>query len=1003
MDVTLAIEAAGSWQAINQSEGPAWSQDKAWLELGSAVLTNASAIIRHQYLYGWRSNVFHPDLAILRQLCRDLCAALPIESSRPLLLKQGAFWQEGPVDAMATLRQTWARDPASYATGIVRDPYEPFWVGWSPRDREVGVKQWAGFISELQSSTNRLDRAFGSMLKLATERFDPQIAMAHEEFLDATMDEKHSRFSTEIDFSVLDAFGSLLTNRYSSPVTLRRTRLLNQWKSLDFARVKHYLQVARTHDVNRAGWRLAKRFFSQEEARELLPIVDEYIKRVGGDWMQAVRSHLVELSSKATDERERLLADPVFDPVRFRRLFVEHEFTEAEAQRFAMPLRIYANKMNWSNELGKVDGRLQAIVASANARSKTNAPASPKPGEALRITRQFRPLYRDQRGESLPTSLGPWLEHQGKIITVINHPQKGFSWPEPGDGAHVAILDPMTGTCQMLPQAINTERFQAFKFRVLGNQFYWISGESSLSVFSLDSAAEPREVKLDLPVWSADLIALQDRLFLATKDYIAEFLPHDGSLKLLASKRRKPAANQLDDWAGWTAGPRLWLTEGTLFANVGGTNVWILSSTGPWSLREADTGHQRFPFSLSYVANFSQCFDERVWIDGCREVLLSPELTQLPYWPMPLDYPLTPGRSSGGSTTHAFDGTNLWVLLPTKKLRVEQTRTSMTDGEDRDVTLLWFNPDYEMPSQVPLVFPESNPRARYSNLLCTRIEAGLVFGSTRPVTAEYSLPVGTGESAWFVPLSELADWVATRQPLTQRLARSQPERRQFDLNKDGRLDADELRAMQTNSAWMDKRERFETERMLLTFDADRDSTLDLEEWKALKTGGAELGFITPSPTPSGNAFGPGRTLGGTGTFTQYDHDADSRLSQEELRAYYRQPSSAPVATVPVGRPGGSFGRPAGADARPRGLFGTPTEADMAALFARYDKNKNGKLDPQERHEMQPPHIRPFDRDTNGILSSAEFEEYRKSASARRNAGRQQRPGASTGSPGVIGK
>jgi hypothetical protein len=792
-DVPMAIEAAGLYGSQRGPETP-WATNAAWLALGSNVLGKISGVIRHQYLYGWPSNDFHPDLPILRGMARDLAMLLPREQIRGLLMLEGPYWQETAADAVKLFRDA-MRDGDFEAERTVifsRDPYAPFWVGWRPIERETGRRVWDQFIAELLASTNSATQADGALIKLHGALFDSDVAMASELFLDAVVDQARARFRTNVAFSALDDYDQILKHKALHPVTLRRGRLMDAWRALEFARMKHYLQTARVHNIDRAGWPYAGHVFSQEQAKELLPVVDDYIKRIGGDWMQEVRRQLVRTAGRPTAQTNALAA--------------------------AQPGLPHQAGTGPGSDASKA-------VAAAPTLAKLTSPADTATN-LLKVTRLLRAMFQDARGELLPIGMGRWIEAEGKIITTGSHPMKGFVSPLPDEGTYVIEIDPMSGASRMLPQEIALDPGQTPTFQVIGDEFYWFHGGDKLGVIRRRSNAV-REYPVNLPLRSAQLTAVGKRLFLTSADYIAEFERSERAVKLLASKRRKPPTTKLDDWPGWTASPKIWLGDnGALFANVGGTNIWTYAPTGDqWTQRLAGQGQASFPWTLAFSAHFAVCLDERVWIDGHRETLLSFERDKLPHWPMPFDYPLTPGRTFGTFAEHSFDGTNLFILLPAVELTASANTERMMPLKDRDTTLLWFSPEHEMPASIPLRFEARGghspaPSIREGTLHCTPTSQGLIFA-------------GNGDH-WLLPWSDLHDWARKHQPNERNLARSEPERRRkFDLNHDGTLDQQELRAMNSDVAWRVAQEKFESRRLLLTFDADQDEKLTLPELQRL--------------------------------------------------------------------------------------------------------------------------------------------------------------------------
>jgi len=854
-DVAHAIEAASVYAGISSLPDCTWKTNTSWVSLGTNVLSSASAVIAHQYLYNWRSNRYHQDLPLLREAVRGLASALPKQEIAALSLRMGGYWQETPAATAQVCRQNIESGEADPRLLFSRTPYEPFWVGWTRADREYGVRQWDAFISGLQRSTNRMVRAQAALLRLYKARLDPDIARAQEEFLDAVLDDTRARFSPEVSVLVLDAFDLVWSNRCTNPLTLRRERLHSAWRAYDPARGKN-------------------------------------------------------------------------------------------------------------NPRKEINARLQ--IAPPRATTPTRAPTPPSASgtPVFRITRHLAPMFTDRRGELLPARADRWVVHDGQVITVGFHPMARAMWPPPADGPHVIEIDMSTGRSRMLPQVLKHEPDLAIKFQVIGNEVFWIAGENQLGILQRRSAGS-RLCKVDMPLLQSELIALGSRLFIVSGDYLAEFSTADQSVKLLASKRRKPAATQLDSWSGWTALPRLWVhSTGALLAHVGGTNVWAYNpSSGDWMEWRYSQDRAGAPSTLSYDSGFARCLDERVWIDGTREVLLSTDRSRLPRWPIPLDFPLTPGVSMGRSAHRYSDGTNLWLLMQPMTTVSRSNTTSVVRLTDRDLTLLWFDPKWEIPRTIPLQFAIQEGQAKpLLGFACTNTAAGLVFyPSDRWGTgAQFAL--------WLLPWADLNKWLAEHQPDSRNLPRREPERRRrFDADADGILSPDELKTMDADKAWNDQEDELSTRRMLFTFDANRDDALDLSELTQLCN--VEYPDSLRLGRPAGTTTSPARFAFSARArqaeplLEKFDTNHSKTIAGLELRELHRHLSEQTSTGAPV------------AAFRPHvDPHATPTTNVPSRKF---DLNGNGKLEPAERHALLPVRLRAFDVNTNGTMDPDETREYLK--------------------------
>jgi hypothetical protein len=802
-----------------------WRTNTAWLELGLDALKTAAEVLRHHYFFGCKQNHFDETLPELRAAARDVCDLLagcpPLNSPNPpppdrsepdptgrwidVVGILGPLWQESPQHAIELFRKlmergAYARNRLDILTGNYSDhePYgqvqarswkEPFWVGWTPNDREHGEKLWNEFISELLASTNRASQAEGALLKLHDAVFDPDIAMATEQFYDAVMDENRLHFRADADSSLNNAFDALLKSKGQK--TLRRQRLLKAWNQ-------------RAH-LNRVG--------STDEARSISPVLEK--------------------------------------------------------------------------------------VASAPNRS-SNAP--PKVA-VLKVGRFWEAVSRDPDSPHLfPSTYETLLERNGRLFALI--PQLDQLTRK--DVCSFVELDPLTGEQKEIVRDIFHGRVWRLGFEVLDDHIYWVDSENTIGQVPCSSSGKARYFKLDLPLARAALVASAGRLFITSPEAIAEFFPRDGSLKLLASSRRRPPANKLDAWS-WPTAPALDIrSDGSLLAafsqtynqSEGPRQLWAGNLLrGEWDKLPTlgDQSESSYHFApgcfLFYHANADDCLDQVLSADDHTETLLSRNPALLPRWPMPFDYPLTPGFASTSSSTHFFDGTNLWILCPPSKLLITQTRNgpAVTTSihaqplEDRQATLLCFTPQWEMPRVIPLYLePNSQPGFQpVWDLLGTEArftQRGLLLPLANPGLRG---PAGF----WFLPWTELQSWVASHCLDNRNLPRREPElRRRFDANKNGALDAGKLEAMRANPDWLDANNKFNARRLLLTFDENGDDKLDLAEITNLVLF-SNLGIPATgpayTPTPIFRYRADPSSL-----LREFDRDHNGTLELDEVLALY---------------------------------------------------------------------------------------------------------------------
>lgn len=947
-------------------ESNRWQTNAVWLALGIDAVHCASEVLRHHYFYGWRKNQFDPTLPELREAIRTVFQLLPpsacstnlriIPSDLPrvtrtqLLGRWGALWQETPQDAIKVYQQLLANEdyPSERRDllllkilglpkdkGFARLWIDPFWVGWTVSDREQGAVLWQNFVSLLLASTNRTWHAEGALLKLHAAFLDPDIALATEEFYDATMDENHRRFTTEIDLSLLDAFDGLLKSKGQK--TLRRERLFKAWESLWFARLKHYLQTTKKYDL----WRDPPgRFYSPEQAKELIPVVEDYKQRfpqIGDRRLQSLR----QWASRPWDEFSSYLSGENLDSERIVGLVAKHEkdLTPEDASLLAEGLTGFVQRFDYATEVREVIRRLERLSWAAYAQ-----PAKPKPSLSSQAAFEdvvcFAPVGKGPvRAESDAPAFVSLIQHGDTMYAAILGPstvkivgRTHYFYRS----ASVVAMDLVRGTCKELVEDFPWGPQSEKKFEFFEDGIYWIHkdesvGQYTLRRYALNSGAI-RTFHVDVPLNNASLRVSGGRFFISSREFIAEFFPRDESLKLLASMRRRPAANPLDEWK-WPGKPKLeFQQDGSLMASFRprkedmfrygykfgdqlSTNAdpvaWVENAPGQWQplaspLTELEN---RYRLKADQFANpFQNKFS--VWLDpgpprkGKLEILFSDYEPLMARWPLPPNHMRAPQLLS---VPDLYDGTNAWMLAE-----------PLPGSSNTFSTLLWFDPKWELPWRIPLK-GVNRPLAH-----CLKVPSGLVL---------FPEPFSQCYYFYFLPRKALEKWIASHTSPARNLPRREPEvRRKFDLNGDGLLDPQEIKSMQADQEWCKADLAYQARRFLLTFDLNEDDRLDKAEITAFLETKKDR---DNSPFRSMSRYMP-RVLSLEVVLSDYDQNRDGMLDADEAKKFYL----AEVAST---------------FSNSRSAFGDRSSNQNAYLpssLRKYDHNGNGKLDAEEMAEWK---------------------------------------------------
>lgn len=618
------------------------------------------------------------------------------------------------------------------------------------------------------------------------------------------------------------------------------------------------------------------------------------------------------------------------------------------------------------------------VTTAAPAKSAGTAPttptvAAPTPGapspEALRATRfwlapELRrsvesmvgfPLPSNHRVERRQVELHEWAWAEERLWVAWRHwlsvhaPGVGEGWVVQ-ECSHVAsyALPDLAGDANpdALPPAVelsaNFEPNQpGGRFAVVGGHLFvsgsntvWRVGKGGSEPLKLALADQPR------------LAAVHGRLLISVPDELYAYDVKTGTAELLASGRRRPALNRADptalglgqvaelpgqrmrvfftlgsgfdfDFASrvWTSAPgapslvrrahgEVWTTT-TMGENVGFLNVLWPAATN-WQLAALRLPPP--PHELSFFTTLSQ-------------------LPGVPQW-FPRDRSLSPAGLAATAHSNLF-----WTVtgLDFHQGHTDQD-TFMLSTNGSHVRLAVWRADLTQPAVIPLwlEMPAGSLSRLSVGLAQSRKFTGKLAAAPGTLLATSPGLVYRAEAVpgfWFIPWSDVLPRVEAQfaQLAAARAARPEPGNHRgrqllhrYDLDGDGKVAGAEFAALYSGEK-LDTdglRTRFDLTSRFLSADRNRSGDLDAEELlgfasmlRALSSGAPQVGFGPPGFRPPGSpgAGGPGFPTGPAGFL--------------------------PGAGVPP-RPGQM---PAGPP---------PPE-----ILERYDKNKNGKIDPDEMQEL----------------------------------------------------
>jgi hypothetical protein len=877
-----------------------WQTNGPWIKLGLDALETSARALRHHYFFNWRQAKYDSALPDLRQAARQVAAMLPADAQHPtsynippvvfnerypespeartyeeLLGRFGCWWQETPGATIALYENLMAS--GGYARNrraiLLRLWQEPMWIGWTQSDRAQGKLVWESFLNRLLTSTNQAQQAEGALLAMQGARFSPELNKANAAFWDAATDETHLRFATNVDYRLLDTYGELLHFKQSQARTLLRERLLENWDQFSLARLKHFLQVSDKHDVDRAGSRIAEGLYTPAQARELLPVLEEYARRFPrGDWLNLALVNVRQQAKVDTDQFTEFFDRTHHDPNEFKRLFSSRTFSKDEAAALLPRLNSYARNVNFPEDVNELMRLLR------NQTTSPPVPALPSPiDRALHVSRVWLPKVTSPEFQTLHATAfsGGVVDGSSSLITAVPYSRAGSNERR----CAIVELDIAKGGSRELASDIPApDNTFPVRFEATATRVFWIQDGETIGWVDRQTGRK-NQIKLGLNVSIGTvLVSINQRVFIVSEEYLAELLPQKETIKLLVSARRNPPLNKLDTiWQKQGAGRLFSISNGMLVAAFGpklwlqnpATEDWSEVSNSPTNAVGARITGSHLLISSSETLSESGTMPTRYMWRGREalfsfgrtagntlavQTLLSMDESLLPRWVAPANRILEPGHL----TQKAWDGTNLWVLLPSSERITDARGSRVVQLTDRHGTLLWFDPNHEVPIEIPLWFTNSAlPGLSFRDVQLLPVANGLVILTAGPVGERWFpdlRPVGREfTSIWMITMEDLRHWAKSHQSKLPEPPRREPEMRQrFDQNSDGSLSVDEIKTMRADTNWMASVHSRDALRLMAAFDVNGDGNLTGLELDKLAMANIKIyRTLCPAPYPIG--------------------------------------------------------------------------------------------------------------------------------------------------------
>ncbi|MEW6303291.1 MAG: hypothetical protein AB1705_07465 [Verrucomicrobiota bacterium] len=499
----------------------------------------------------------------------------------------GALWHETATDAVAMYRDLARQTPFLFhVTKLVRrEAYEPRLAVWSRADDSAGL--WAAFVDELRASAEVTQRVLGALLHLelvdgrnpAMEAALQERARALADLLTPLLDEfsrdegkaalmrecvqriaakcgegNPTDAKRRVRAEIHGPLAAKVNNLRASAATDQRAQeeeAMARAKQAAAAkkeeqdrpkieRMQNYLRTAKAHE-SRALTEVFMHRYSEAQAREMLPLVQQYAKRVG--------------ANPATTNIQTKLVNILNPPV-------------ASVQPVAPP------------------------AATLPAQSK----------QSLTVRRFWQPPVQtlpNRKVDNLSLTAVAWRGNRlwAQVLwSVVD--AKGFyvTNPETGEtplSAAIYSLDLATFQSEAIPFVPNLEaamgpwRNVPKLFEVHQDALYLSAGKT---LQRYDFSAK-RWNALPVPIdRNMRLTSLGGHLYLSSAETILQYDPATGHTRILASTRRRPAQTPLDNLSTLGAAFLFPGPQGLVRVFMGGTVYECQARDGAWKALPGPAG-----------------------------------------------------------------------------------------------------------------------------------------------------------------------------------------------------------------------------------------------------------------------------------------------------------------------------------------------------------------------------------------------------------------------------
>lgn len=847
------------------TRGPGWNDwhNSDWYSLGLDGLVAVSRVLQNFYFAPPADAAVTAQLAELRALAREVATTISEsptvrdsffvgeriathdELTRTMtvspnifscMTEWGCFWQERPEETLTLYRKLLASPVFCYFHKIFwdRGVLHPRLTAWNSADRPRLPRLWDNFLRELNDSTNVLWQMEAKALARADAPDAAAAEKAEQEWWSVVRSNRAALVANNVELFHLgwgfaaNAETEAMNQEYwhQTIPTLKTTAVFLEQKK--FLRENQPFELSRFMQVFRGT------SYSQQQALELLPLVDAYHSNllVKAQTAERLQKFRLEAGARTVDIH---LRRPVEALARPQTKTPSHPPTRPRITppRPAPPIKqpeAQPALMDTTTNIILVKKFLEIPLEELSKDSLTSGRITTHHLQADKLLLDLileRTIYfHDAEGKQ-----------RGMAYAVI---------------PAIAVLDTKTEQWQVIEGEEIGNRLQQ-------NSFYHHTTLWRGNVFTSQNGKvrqfDPTRrswMDLELPdVGNCALFVVNDRLYGANQNLIAEIHPDGAGLRILASKRRQPPASRLDREAlaiastsrgtpflfGAANGELRVITAGKVFSwdDTDWRELQVLPQAPGIPRRTADGilligdgwNNEANVWRMSADGNtVNYCLGPE--LNGNRPITSSRVTPQTKaQWKLPseLRSSVSTATSRGDDLLLLQDHAQVQNIVNEKEHVVIGRKILPRDGYHAE--LLSFSSNYALPQKLLLRFDDEDtdppvlgetsnrPKAfgSFESWLCVA-NTNLYLGSEMfagPPTLNFQTGQPPKIGVWAIPLASLDGEIARQKKIQdERRAQSDAARQKaaqkfladFDRNRNGRLDDDEKGAALTEEAFI---------------------------------------------------------------------------------------------------------------------------------------------------------------------------------------------------------